>query len=110
MSQKPKPPKRWTYKAFFELLPKDGWTHFVGVVRRCDPEGACMDCPVTAVARLLGHGDFRTSAFMSAAHAIGLPDDMAAEIADAADNRPRAKSRHRAALLKACNLKERNAK
>ena len=108
MSQKPKPPKRWTYKAFFELLPKDGWEPFPSSrVRRNLRAKFCVDCPVTAVARRLGTGDFCSWDFDTAAESMGLPPTMARNIVEAADT-PNAT--HRAALLKACNLKERNAK
>jgi hypothetical protein len=62
-------------------------------------------CPVCAVCRAEGRGKYRLE-YAAAAVKIGLPYEIAAQIAFAADRAPGCDMALRARILKACGLKE----
>ena len=94
-----------TLEEFYALLPDTGWYLAAGrMVRRADGDHCC---PMVFVARSLGHRIDNPASSLRAAPAIGAEEWIRVEIVDAADFDC---APHRDALLKACNLKERNAK
>ncbi len=76
------------------------------LIRTLAPDDEMPDCPVTAVARHLGHPDIWPSICRQAAKKIGMTSALAGKIADAADGAKYGSAVLREQLLEAVGLTE----